>query len=100
MRFLCLCQYGHSRSVACCRVLQSKGHEAAALGWGTALSAIPDLAIWADKIILMEPMFDRFVPVNQRHKVVVFNVGPDRWSNPYNVELQELCRKMADEKGY
>jgi hypothetical protein len=100
VRFLCICQYAHSRSVACCRVLQARGHEAAALGAGTAASAIPHLSMWADKIILMDPAFGAKVPLPDRHKIDVFDVGPDRWSNPYNEELQEIIRGMADVRGY
>jgi hypothetical protein len=100
VKFLCLCQYGHSRSVACCRVLQARGHEAVAVGFGTARSAIPLLAEWADVIVLMEASYAKYVPVSALPKSVTFDVGPDRWSNPYNEELQGIIRTMADRKGY
>jgi hypothetical protein len=99
MKFLCICQYGHSRSVACCRVLHGQGQTAVAAGWSTSGDAIAVLSRWADAICLVSGVDGLTqIPYDQRHKVHNLDVGPDRWSNPYNQELQEILRqKLAAE---
>ena len=98
MKFLCICQYGHSRSVALSRVLQQRGHAAVAIGWMTSGDAMKPLAQWADKICVLETHFRQYVPSEHIGKVIDFNVGRDRWSNPYNQELLAILGGMADEK--
>lgn len=100
MKFLCICNCGHSRSVAMCRSLHHKGHEAVPAGYGTASSAIPMLANWADFVVLMEPGFADAVPFYCRDKIAVNDVGPDVWSNPYNPDLRALCDRFRDGKGW
>lgn len=97
MKFLCICQCGHSRSVAMTRVLHHLGYPAVAIGAEHSGDAINQLAPWADKIIVMELRFAGFVPSHLRDRVVVFDVGPDRWSNPYNQELLGILRKKFDD---
>lgn len=87
MKVLCICEYGHSRSVALARVLHGRKIPAVAIGRGTSGDAVKVLAEWADKIIVLQPCFAVCVPAAQQHKVIVFDVGHDRWSNPYNQEL-------------
>ena len=96
MKYLTVCNYAHSRSVAMCRYLHNRGQEAVAVGCGTAPSAFGPMSEWADKIVLMEPGFVRCVPESQRHKVVVIDVGHDRWSNPYSPDLAALIERLAD----
>jgi fatty acid/phospholipid biosynthesis enzyme len=48
----------------------------------------------ATHIFVMEPGFASVVPYEHRSKVVVLDVGPDRWSNPYNQELLALVDKL------
>lgn len=98
-RWLCICQWGHSRSVALARVLHGRGEAAVAIGAGSSGDAIIPLSAWADRIALLEPGFKRYVPEEHWHKVVNFNVGPDRWSNPYNQELLAILSKMVDQGG-
>jgi hypothetical protein len=100
MKFLCLCHYGHSRSVALCRVLHARGHEAVPVGVGTSPSAIPRLCLWADKVVCLQEGFAKHVPPGFAGKVVIMDVGPDRWSNPYNQDLQKVLGKMCDEQGW
>ena len=96
MKFLCVCQYGHSRSVALCRVLHSRGIGAVAVGVGTNGGAIAPLAEWADVIAVLQPAFASHVPEAHRHKIADFDVGPDRWSNPYNQELLDILREKVE----
>lgn len=97
MKFLCICQYGHSRSVALCRVLHGKGFPAVAAGWTTSGDAISVLSQWADVIALMTPEGIGQIPVVNRHKVTdVFNIGPDKWSNPYSQELLAILKEKVE----
>jgi hypothetical protein len=91
---LCICWYAHSRSVALARLLQSKGESAVAIGVGTSGDAINVLAPWADRIFVLETAYKDFVPQEYHDKVVIFDVGPDVWSNPYNMELRGILEEM------
>lgn len=101
MKHLCICAYGHSRSVALTRVLHARGHEAVAVGHLTSPDALRALSAWADKILTLETSFLWFVPEHFRMKIVDFHVGPDRWSNPYHPELYQLLGGMVEKRlGY
>jgi hypothetical protein len=94
-RFLCLCEYGHSRSVAMARILHHHKQQAVACGWRTAGSGLAVLCDWADTIITMETHFAQRVPAPYRVKVIDANVGPDKWANPFNRDLLKLCDQFA-----
>lgn len=96
-KFLCICHYGHSRSVALCRVLHGMGINAVAAGTGTAGTAIDVLAGWADVIAVMVPEAKSKIPTEFHSKIRDFSVGPDRWSNPYNQELLAILKKKIEE---
>ena len=96
--YLCVCQYGHSRSVALCRVLHAKGQQAIAVGLGTAPYWLPFLSRDADKILILESQYRKHIPVEYREKVIDFHVGPDVWSNPYDKALYTLLEQMVKEK--
>lgn len=91
---LCICWYAHSRSVALARLLQQKGESAVAIGVGTSGDAINVLAPWADRIFVLETAYKEFVPAEYHDKVVIFDVGPDRWVNPYSQELRDILEGM------
>lgn len=96
-KFLCICQYGHSRSVALCRVLHGKGFPAVAAGFGTSGDAIAVLSEWADVVALMTPEGVYQIPTEQRHKITkAFEIGPDKWSNPYNQELLAILKEKVE----
>ena len=100
MKYLCVCQYGHSRSVALARVLHGCGETAVAIGWHTSGNAIGCLGEWADKIIVLQSDFLRFIPHQFLSKVVPvdqFDVGPDRWVNPYHAELNAILRERVQQ---
>jgi len=100
MKFLCICQYGHSRSVALARVLHGRGHQAVPVGAGTSPAAIPLLADWADHIVIVQPQFLSAVPAAYHKRTKLFDVGRDRWSNPYNTELLDIFTKMVVTEGW
>lgn len=94
MNFLCICQCGHSRSVAMTRILHARGFPAVAVGASTCGEAYLHLLGWATHIIVMQAHFANIIDQNNgvvRGKLVTFDVGPDKWANPYNHELLALC---------
>mgnify|MGYP003442208706 FL=1 len=97
MNYLCVCQYGHSRSVALARVLHHNGVSAVAVGWQTSPEGLIVLSKWADRILLLDNSFIDKIPNEQRDKCFGMHVGPDRWSNPYNTELLNILAKMTQE---
>ena len=96
MFFLCVCQYGHSRSVALCRALHARNLRAVAAGTATAGSALALLAEDAQAIFLLDDSLRGGIPQEYQHKVVSFHVGADRWVNPYHPELREILDKKLD----
>lgn len=96
MNFLCVCQYGHSRSVALARVLHQRGYHAVACGHQTAGPLLATLADAADRILILD---DNMTPhVKQwSDKVVSIHIGPDVWSNPYNQDLIRILNQKVDE---
>lgn len=99
MKYLCICQYGHSRSVAMCRELHRRKLEAVACGYGTAPSAIAVLGEWADRILILASEYTIRLPElkHLQQKVIYVPIGPDKWSNPYHPELAEICKKWFEE---
>lgn len=104
MKFICICNYGHSRSVAMCRVLHERNHEAIPVGYDTSYDAAMTLMsmCWPDHVIFMTKELAQKapIPIGSRRKIEINDVGPDIWSNPYNQDLLKLCAKFADSKGW
>lgn len=84
--------------MALTRVLHGRFIEAVAVGAMTAPSAIACLAAWADKVIVLQKDFVIAVPIELRHKILIWDIGPDRWSNPYNQELLTLLEGLVRER--
>lgn len=95
---LCVCQWGHSRSVCLTRVLHEKGLQAVACGVSGSPDAVTHLSQAAGTIFLLQPQFIHHIPESERYKVVVLDVGPDRWVNPYNQELHGILKQMLLEQ--
>lgn len=93
MKALCVCQYGQSRSVGLARCIRKlrQGHEAASVGWESSPSALPYLCHWAEVIFVVEPSYLGKIQPQHRPKVVLLDLGPDIWSNPYHPDLYAKC---------
>ena len=95
MKFLCICHYGHSRSVALARQLHGRQQTAIAIGFATS---DPDsmylLCKWADHVLVVDQNAKCRIPSEYIYKTRNFDVGPDRWVNPYHPELKELFSKL------
>ena len=96
-RYLCVCQCGHSRSVALARVLHARRRQAVACGWQTAGDGLAHLVAWADVVCVLQSHFAEHIPAEQRPKVVALDVGHDLWSNPYHPELLAILERMVKE---
>ena len=98
MFILCVCQYGHSRSVALARALHARSYDAVAAGTATAGAALPILAEEATDIFLLDDALRGYIPKEFQGKIVSFHVGPDRWVNPYHPELRAILDAMLDKQ--
>jgi len=82
------------------RVLHGRGYPAIAIGQASGGDAIIPLADWASRIVIMQPYFMGYSPVEHRAKVVLNDVGHDVWSNPYNSDLLKICSQFANKMGW
>lgn len=98
-RILTVCLRGNSRSAALTWVLKEEmGRDAVAVGWSTAgPELMQTLCAWAQVVVVMESHMLERIPPPFRDKVKACDVGPDRWVNPSNPELQGIVRKWAKE---
>ncbi len=94
---LCVCAWGHSRSVCLTRVLHEKGYQAVACGCHSSPAALAAIAKEAEHIFILQGSMLGSIPLDQQHKVIVVDVGPDRWVNPYNQELHQILQKLVYE---
>lgn len=98
MKILCLCLGGNVRSVCVSHHLRAHhGHDTIPYGtedgkYSTAKTR-DFLAEWADRIVVVEPHFSKKVPVQHQHKVIVLEVGPDKWGAPYHPELRAIVER-------
>lgn len=99
-RILCVCTWGHSRSVALTRLLHEKGYEAVACGWHPNRQILPQLCVFFDKICVLETSFRQHIPKEEQSKVVDFHVGPDIWSNPYRKDLKTKLEELYKKNSY
>jgi len=80
--------------------LKGRGHNAVPCGWQVnSPNPIGLLAAWADKIVIMQAGFRGHVPGTCRHKIMVCDVGPDRWVNPTHPELRQIVRDWIEKEG-
>jgi predicted protein tyrosine phosphatase len=97
MKVLTICSAGTVRSVAMAhRLKHDYGIDAVPLGHDlNSQDTIDKMSDWADLILVMQPKYAEGILKRNAHKVVVADVGMDRWANPLNPELQEMVRKIA-----
>lgn len=99
-KVLAVCLHGNSRSAALTWRLKNDEFncDAIPIGWAIANKDTLDmLCNWADVIVVMWDRFIQNIPEDFRRKLVVCNLGNDRWVNPIHPEIQELVTKWARE---
>jgi galactitol-specific phosphotransferase system IIB component len=89
MKVLTVCERGNSRSVALAYILKDHLHfDAIAVGIRTAsINTFQMLCDWADKIILVDKVFVEEIPDQFHSKLVIYDVGPDRYFLGFSQEL-------------
>jgi len=96
--YLCVCQYGHSRSVALTRVLHMCHVEAIAVGYRTSPDWLHLMSGVADKILILDSSYRRHILPVYHDKIIDMHVGPDRWANPYHKELLTILAGLVKDK--
>jgi predicted protein tyrosine phosphatase len=60
---------------------------------------------WADYIVIMEPSFEKYIPEESKNrpdgsrKLFCYDVGPDKYGNPFHPELQAKLLRMIKSHG-
>lgn len=107
LRIVTMCQGGHVRSVGLKYLLRySFGHDVIACGWeGNTEEAREMLFKWADYIVVMQSEFAKYVPEKHHNrpdksrKLFAYDVGEDRYGNPFHPELQRMLEGMVRKHG-
>ena len=99
MKILCLCQKGNSRSVALAWYFKQRHqpkHEALAAGMVTTSRETRKLLYdWADLVILTAGRYRHWIPDEYGHKLLVWDVGTDRFFRGFSDELIGMYSKFA-----
>ncbi len=107
MKVVTMCQGGHVRSVGLKYILRYKlGHDVIACGWeGNTEDTRRMLFAWADAIVIMQAAFISHVPqefhdhADGRRRLFCYDVGEDRFGNPFHPDLQSMLQDMVDGHG-
>jgi hypothetical protein len=98
VKFLCVCNAAHTRSVACANALKRRGQNAiAAARHYNVPEPMAMLSRWADRIILMYHWEPDFIPASERRKVRWLDVGHDVWHDPTNPQLVAIVDRAIAE---
>ncbi|KKL74811.1 hypothetical protein LCGC14_2061190 [marine sediment metagenome] len=105
MKIVCMCHCGVTRSVGFAWYLREHGgHETIPVPWWDHLVTNETLQMlfeWADKIIVAQPELGSRIPGQMRHKMLIWDVGPDegRYRNALNEQLQAHAASFARRDG-
>ena len=107
LKVVTMCQGGHVRSVGLKYLLRYKyGHDVIACGWEGNTEETRDLLFsWADYIVVMQASMVQHVPTkhhqrdDQSRKLFCYDVGEDRYGNPFHPELQSALKGMIERHG-
>jgi predicted protein tyrosine phosphatase len=102
LKFLTICEGGNCRSVAMAMQIKQHGkQDAIACGWRwTSVETLETLIKWADVLVVMEGYFldklkEKGVVIPDEKKVLVVDVGPDRYGHPMNMELNVPLNRLV-----
>lgn len=95
-----MCQGGNSRSVALGFLMKYRyGEDALACSWEkNSPETLKMLFKWADRIIVMQEIFRKYVPEEYHEKLFTVDVGEDVWCNGLHPELLNLLIGMLEPK--
>jgi len=99
MKILTMCRGGNSRSVGMAFLLKYKYNiDSLACGWEkNNPDTLEMLFNWADHILVMEDDFKKFIPEKFKNKLIVTDVGFDRWFS-ISKNLTDLCDSLIKDK--
>lgn len=102
MKIVCICERGNSRSVALAWLLKDGlGWDAVAIGIRAAGPELKSfLYQWADKIILVDAQFTSEIPEEYREKLLVWDVGLDRYFRGFEPSLLQLYKDYMRTEGW
>jgi hypothetical protein len=92
VRIVTVCEEGLNRSVAAKWLLQWRNE---VIAIGTARTSPDTLAMlwsWADRVILLDASLKPQPPIPPA-KLVLWDVGPDRWPRPMHPDLVSILRR-------
>lgn len=93
MKVLTICERGNSRSVCLAHILKDIGHDALAMGILSASEETKEMLFeWAEKIILVDKRFEDKIPEKYKGKLVIYDVGPDRYFMGHHPELDQMFK--------
>ncbi|KKN86561.1 hypothetical protein LCGC14_0267370 [marine sediment metagenome] len=99
MRFLTICNQGNCRSYALARMLKYMDHEAIAIGIDfTGDVSLQELGHWADKVVVLAHRGYDIKRVQEhisKEKIIICDIGTDRWGNPFKLQLTEILYEYA-----
>jgi len=96
-KIVTVCEGGAVRSVTLAFVLRySYKVDAIPVSYRTSKKTLSMLFEWADKIIVVQEGMKDKIPVQFLEKVVVLEIGPDRWGRSLHPELMQLCIALVD----
>ena len=102
MKILCLCERGNSRSVALAWLLKD-GLNLDAIAAGVKAMGNDTkhmLCKWADKIILVQEELKEFVPEEYWDKMVIWEVGRDRFFRGFEQDLLNQYKEYMKKEGW
>jgi hypothetical protein len=90
VKLVTVCEEGLNRSVAARWLLQHLGHEVIAVGLNRhSEETLQMLYAWADRVVVLDGRLSARVPPD---KLVLWDVGPDRYPHHYHPDLVRLLR--------
>lgn len=98
MKYLCVCDGGNVRSHALAYVLHDlQGHEAIPVGrMRVSAETMAMMCAWAERIVLMQPHVMESIPAEYHAKVIVTDVGVDRFGIHIHPELFGMVKQAAN----
>lgn len=101
-KILTICAMGNSRSVALAFSLKEMKYDAIAMGIEIASDDTQKMLFeWANKIILVDKRFEHKIPEIYKEKLLIWDVGGDRFFRGFEPELMDMYTtywKMEGEK--
>ena len=106
MKILCLCEQGVNRSTTLATILKNRNIKdgqavddiLVAGCLANTSETLKMLGGWADKVLVVDQLTaDRVKGIISNDKVILIDVGPDKWGYLHHGQLQNLiCVKLAE----